>query len=94
MSAPTRRIFAGWSTAGVAHGLVSLRISDSLARQYEQKISEGSILIAVQTEDGRDVDRLKAIMLHHHAEDVGANEPKEVSALNVRPSRPPAVIPL
>jgi hypothetical protein len=91
---PLIATLAGWSTGGVAHGLASLRIPESLARQYEQKIGQGNILISVQTEESKDVDRLKAILLQHHAEDVGAGEPKEVSAINVRPSRPPAVIPL
>lgn len=91
---PLVATLAGWSTGGVAHGLIALRIAASLAHQYERKISEGSILISVQTEDAKDVDRLKTILLQHQVEDVGASEPKEVSAVNARPSRPPAVIPL
>ena len=91
---PLIATLAGWSTAGVAHGLVSLHLSSHLAHQYEEKISQGHILISVQTEESRDVDRLKTILLQHQAEDIGAGEPKEVSAINVRPSRPPAVIPL
>lgn len=91
---PLVATLAGWSTAGVAHSLVALRLTAQLAHQYEVKIGQGHILISVQTEESRDVDRLKTIFLQHHAEDVGAGEPKEVSAINARPSRPPAVIPL
>lgn len=85
---------AGWSTAGVAHGLISLQIPEALAHQYEKKISEGCVLLAVQTAEPRDVDRLKTILLQHQADDIGATESREVSAVNARPSRPPSVIPL
>lgn len=91
---PLVAALAGWSTAGVAHSLVSLRIPASLADEYERKVSAGSILIAVQVAEAKDVERLKTILLQHEAEDVGESEPKELSPVNARPSRPPAVIPL
>ncbi|MBS1150806.1 MAG: hypothetical protein H6Q89_2504 [Myxococcaceae bacterium] len=92
---PLVATLAGWSTAGVTHGLIALRLSESLAHQYEKKIGEGFILISVQTHEPKDVDRLKAILWQNLAENVGASEPPpEVSGINPRPSRPPAVIPL
>ena len=91
---PLIAALAGWSTAGVAHGLVSLQIPEALAHLYERKIGEGHILLAVQAVEAKDVDRLKTIMLQHNLDDVGASAEREVSAVNARPSRPPAVIPL
>ncbi len=91
---PLIATLAGWSTAGVAHGLISLKISEALAHTYEQRIAGGAILVSIQTEQAKDVDRLKAIFLQQHAEEVGVSEPKEVSAINARPSRPPSVIAL
>jgi len=88
---PLVSALAGWSTAGVSRGLVALRIPEALARQYERQLGEGGILLAVQADERRDLDRLKTILLQHQAENVSGDEPERVS---VRAARPPAVIAL
>ncbi len=91
---PLVATLAGWSTAGVAHGLTSLRISEAQAHDYEQRLAEGGILFSVQTDQPRDIDRVKAILIQHEATNVASSEARDMGANNPRPSRPPAVIPL
>lgn len=91
---PLIAALAGWSTAGVAHGLTSLRISEAQAHAYEQGLANGHILLSVETDQTKDLDRLKAIFTQHLAADVASSESRDVSPVNSRPSRPPAVIPL
>lgn len=85
---------AGWSTAGVAHGLVALRIPEPLAREYERQIGLGSLLVSVQTQDPQALTHLREIFLQHDAQSVGSSieQPDERAVVNPRPSRPPPVI--
>ncbi len=74
----------GATVGGIAGALIGLGIPEIEAKRYEGKIKQGNILISVHTEDGRELDRAKAIFTSAAALDIcstgEASTPKETRA--------------
>jgi TusA-related sulfurtransferase len=60
----------GATIGGVAGALVGMGMPEYEAKQYEDKLKEGNILISVHTDDSDEAKRIKEIMEDAHAEDV------------------------
>ncbi len=60
----------GAAVGGVTGTLIGLGIPEYEAKQYEGKLREGNILISVHTEDGKQVERAKAIFKREGAHDI------------------------
>lgn len=60
----------GATTGGVVGGLIGLGIPEIEAKRYEEKLKAGNYLIAVDAEDGDQVDRAKEIFKNARAEDI------------------------
>ncbi len=58
---PVRAALGGAVAGGIAGGLISLGVSDSGAQDYEDRIKEGNILLAVHTDDAGDIARVRDI---------------------------------
>jgi hypothetical protein len=63
-------VAAGAAVGGVAGGLIGSGIPEIEAKRYENRISEGNILISVHAESGDDVDRAKSILERADAQDI------------------------
>jgi len=70
----------GASVGGIAGGLIGLGIPELEAKRYENRISEGNILISVHAVDGDEVDRAKEIFKNAEAEDISVTTLGEVKA--------------
>jgi len=70
----------GASVGGIAGGLIGLGIPELEAKRYENRISEGNILISVHAVDGTEVDRAKEIFKSAEAEDISVTSLGEVKA--------------
>jgi len=63
----------GGATGGLIGGLVGLGIPEYEAKQYEDKVRAGNILISVHTEDAKSRSRAKDIMQTAGAKDISAS---------------------
>lgn len=70
---------AGATVGGIAGGLIGLGIPEIEAKRYENRISEGNILISVHAVDSDGVSRAKDILENAGAEDVSVTSMGEVS---------------
>ena len=68
----------GASVGGIAGGLIGLGIPELEAKRFENRISEGNILISVHAVDGNEVDRAKEILKNAEAEDISVTSLGEV----------------
>lgn len=71
---------AGAAVGGVAGGLVGMGIPEIEAKRFENRISEGNILLSVHARDGDEVSKAKEIYKNHNAEDVAVASLGEVHA--------------
>jgi len=60
----------GGTMGGTAGALVGLGIPEYEARQYEGKLSEGNILLAVHAEDAEEAARIRQIFSEERAESI------------------------
>jgi hypothetical protein len=68
---------AGAAVGGITGALVGLGIPEVEAKQYENKVKDGNILVSVHAENGERRDRAKAVLAQNHATDICvANEAK------------------
>ena len=63
----------GGATGGLIGGLVGLGIPEYEAKQYEDKVRAGNILISVHTEDAKSRSRAKDILQTAGAKDISAS---------------------
>ena len=68
----------GASVGGIAGGLIGLGIPELEAKRFENRITEGNILISVHAVDGDEVDRAKEILKNAEAEDISVTSLDEV----------------
>lgn len=68
----------GASVGGIAGGLIGLGIPELEAKRFENRISDGNILISVHAVDGNEVDRAKEILKNAEAEDISVTSLDEV----------------
>lgn len=68
---------AGASVGGIAGGLIGLGIPELEAKRYENRISEGNILISVHATTGDEVTLAKGIIQEAGAEDISVNSTTE-----------------
>lgn len=61
---------AGATVGGIAGTLIGLGIPEIVAKQYENKVKDGNILISIHTETTERKDRAKAILAQNHADDI------------------------
>jgi hypothetical protein len=71
-------VAAGATAGGIAGGLIGLGIPEMEAKRYENRISEGNILISVLAETANDVSRAKKILEAAAAEDISVTSIGEV----------------
>lgn len=69
---------AGATVGGIAGGLIGLGIPELEAKRYENRISEGNILISVHATTDDDVDLAKGLMQEAGAEDISVSSTTEV----------------
>jgi hypothetical protein len=82
----------GAAVGGVTGALIGMGIPEIEAKQYEGKIQSGNILIAVHTEDGKEVDRAKEIFKRvgaDHINAVGEAGVPDASSRSSAPTAPP-----
>jgi hypothetical protein len=60
----------GATVGGITGALIGLGIPEIEAKRYEGKIKSGNILLAVHTEDGKQIDKAKEIFKRNGADDV------------------------
>lgn len=60
----------GAAIGGVAGALVGMGMPEYEAKQYEDKVKNGNVLISVHTDDNDEAKRIKEIMEDANAEDV------------------------
>jgi len=63
---------AGAAVGGLSGALIGMGIPEYEAKQYENKVRDGNILISVHTDDSRERDRAKAIFEHAGADDISS----------------------
>lgn len=63
---------AGAAVGGVTGGLVGAGFPEYEAKQYEDKLRRGNILIAVHAEDRDEQKKAKDVFQHANANDIGA----------------------
>lgn len=61
---------AGATVGGITGALVGLGIPEIEAKQYENKVKDGNILVSVHAEDEERRDRAKAVLTQNHASDI------------------------
>ncbi len=71
---------AGATVGGIAGGLIGLGIPEIEAKRYENRISEGNILISVHAENGDEVSRAKKVLHEAGAEDISSTSMGEIHA--------------
>lgn len=71
---------AGATVGGVAGALIGLGIPEIEAKRYENRITEGNILISVLAESGDSVDRAKDVLEDAGAEDISVTSISEVAS--------------
>jgi len=72
---------AGAAVGGIAGALIGLGIPELEAKRYENRISEGNILISVHTETSEEVDRAKDVLKNAGAEDISVTSIGEVAPI-------------
>lgn len=60
----------GTAADGIAGGLISLGVPEIVAKRYEGKVRNGNILIAVHTDDSREIAWAKSIFTQAGAQDI------------------------
>jgi hypothetical protein len=63
---------AGAALGGLSGALIGMGIPEYEAKQYENKVKDGNILISVHTEDSKERDRAKTIFERAGAEDISS----------------------
>jgi hypothetical protein len=71
---------AGATVGGIAGGLIGLGIPEIEAKRYENRISQGNILISVHATTGELVTRAKDILKKGGAEDISVTSMGELAA--------------
>ena len=71
---------AGATVGGISGALIGMGIPEIEAKRYENRISEGNILISVHAVDGDEVDRAKEIFKNAEADDISVTALGEVEA--------------
>jgi uncharacterized membrane protein len=71
---------AGAAVGGIAGGLIGLGIPELEAKRYENRISDGNILISIHATDGDKVDAAKKILSDLGAEDISVASMGETTA--------------
>lgn len=61
---------AGAAVGGITGALVGLGIPELEAKQYENKVKDGNILISVHAENGERKERAKKILTENHASNI------------------------
>jgi hypothetical protein len=69
----------GAAAGGIAGGLIGLGIPEYEARQYEEKIKAGGVLIAVHSENADETKRAKKILEEGGAKDIATRSDEGVS---------------
>lgn len=72
---------AGAAVGGIAGGLIGLGIPEIEAKRYENRISEGNILISVHAVTGDKVDLAKEILKNAGAEDISVTSMGETAPI-------------
>lgn len=76
------------AVGGLTGALVGMGIPEYEAKRYEGKVKDGNILLSVHTEDGKERDRAKKILVDGGAEDISytgeASVPKDQRAPDMR----------
>lgn len=82
----------GAAVGGVTGALVGMGFPEIEARKYEGKIRDGNVLIAVHTEDGKQLDTAKEVMKRYRATDITTigetKAPARTPVPNVTPMPP------
>jgi uncharacterized membrane protein len=60
----------GASVGGVSGALIGMGIPEYEAKQYESKIRDGNLLVAVHTENAEQIKRAEAIFKENKATDI------------------------
>jgi hypothetical protein len=63
----------GATAGGITGTLVGLGMPELEAKQYDEKIRGGNILLSVHTEDSAQQEKAKAIFERHHASDISSS---------------------
>ncbi|RYD38035.1 MAG: hypothetical protein EOP87_02355 [Verrucomicrobiaceae bacterium] len=71
---------AGATVGGVAGALIGLGIPEIEAKRYENRVSEGNILISVHAVDGGEVSRAKKVLEDAEAEDISSTSISDTKA--------------
>ncbi len=71
---------AGAAVGGIAGGLIGMGIPELEAKRYENRISDGNILISIHATDGDRVDTAKKILSDLGAEDISVASMGETTA--------------
>ncbi len=72
----------GAAAGGIAGGLIGLGIPELEAKRYENRVSEGNLLVSIHAEDGDQVDRAKKILADGGAEDISVASMGKAAAMN------------
>jgi hypothetical protein len=70
----------GAAVGSIAGALVGMGIPEIQAKAYEARIHGGNFLIAIHTEDRRQVDLAKLVLAQHGAEDISVTSEATVPA--------------
>lgn len=73
---------AGAAVGGIAGGLVGLGIPELEAKRYENRISEGNVLISVLVETGERLKLAKEVLTNARAEDISVTSVGEVASIS------------
>lgn len=71
---------AGATVGGVTGALIGMGIPELEAKRYENRISEGNILISIHAVDGEEVNKAKEILKAANAEDISVASLSETKA--------------
>lgn len=77
----------GAAVGGVTGAFVGLGIPEFEAKQYEERLRDGNILISVHTENADEVERAKMILEREDARDISAAREATVSKMRAARSR-------
>jgi uncharacterized membrane protein len=71
---------AGATAGGIAGALIGMGIPELEAKRYENRVTEGNLLISIHATDGDEVDRAKKILEDGGAEDISVASLDEAPA--------------
>jgi uncharacterized membrane protein len=63
----------GATVGGLSGALIGLGIAELEAKQYEDKLRAGNILLSVHTEDGDEIERAKEILEAANVDDISTS---------------------